>query len=131
MSSFLICFVSQNSSLLSPAGSKLLRKKADGSTGGISSQDREDGSEILYLLSCLCSEVRIITCFFFFSCCAQTVHWVFACLHHGIRFYNPLLASIRVIVLDGRSEQMSASAIHWPPDIYFNFIVGAYHALVT
>lgn len=68
--------------------------------------------------------------FFSFSCSAQTVRWVFACLHHSIRFYNPLLASIRVIVLDGRSEQMSASAIHWPPDIYFNFIVGAYHALV-
>lgn len=95
------------------------------------SQGREDGREMLCLLSCLCSEVKIITCFFSFYCCAQTIHSVFACLHHGIRFYNPLLASIRVIVLDGRSEQMSASAIHWPPDIYFNFIVGAYHALVT
>lgn len=52
-------------------------------------------------------------------------------MHHGIRFYSHFLASIRVIVLDGRSEQMFSSAIHWPPDIYFNFIVGAYHALVT
>lgn len=83
------------------------------------------------LLSYLCSEVRMITYFFSFSCCAQAVDWVFACLHHGIRFYSHFLASIRVIVLGGRSEQMFSSAIHWPPDIYFNFIIGAYHALVT
>lgn len=86
---------------------------------------------MLCLLSYLCSEVRMITYFFSFSCCAQTVDWVFACLHHDIRFYSRFLASIRLIVLDGRSEQMFSSAIHWPPDIYFNFIVGAYHALVT
>lgn len=83
------------------------------------------------LLSYLCSEVRMITYFFSFSCCAQAVDWVFACLHHGIRFYSHFLASIRVIVLGGRSEQMFSSAIHWSPDIYFNFSVGAYHALVT
>lgn len=100
-------------------------------TGFPFSQIRRNGRGMPYLLSCICSEVRIVTCFFSFSCCAQTVHWVFACLHHSIRFYNSLLASIRVIVLDGRSEQMSASAIHCPLDIYFNFIVGAYHALVT
>lgn len=83
---------------------------------------------MLCLLSC---GVRVITYYFAFSCSAQTVQWAFACLHHGIRFYKPLLPSITVIVLDGRSEQMSASAIHWPPDIYFNFIAGAYRALIT
>lgn len=131
--SFLICFVSQKCPLLSPAGTKLLRKKGEGSLEEISAKPERMVGKCYACFHVSLSEVRIriITYCFSFSCCAETVHWVFACLHHGIRFYNPLLASIRVIVLDGRSEQMSASAIHWPPDIYFNFIVGAYHALVT
>lgn len=131
MSSFLICFLSQKYPLLSPAETKLLRKKGDGSPGEISAKPERMVGKCCACFHVSLSEVRIITCCFSFSCCAQTIHWVFACLHHGIKFYSPLLAFIRVIVVDGRSEQMSASAIHWPPDIYFNFIVGAYHALVT
>lgn len=34
-------------------------------------------------------------------------------------------------MLDGDSECISTSAIHWPPDISCNSIVGAYSALIT